>query len=309
MNRRRKWLSYLTIGLCMSAVRTAEAKKPLLAAMPIESKGVDTATAEALNDALLQALHEIGDYTVLGKSDIEKLIGFQGMRQLLGCTDVNCSASIGNTVGADVLLTATIAEVGQTVLFTVRLLDVKKITIIGSQQERAPTENVNWVQIVRRATYGLFGKSTPEDTASVKAEQEKQQAVSVVEERKTDEDYNNRRRAWAIKVGVMFGLAALFGAGAGITYAFRPSEESIRAGSYQTYLASPPSQANTSYQAVSNDILTSHIMLGAVIGSATLAGIFAAVGIGYLASAPQRTPKVSMGLGKDNFFVQLDASF
>src|SRR5689334_6119909 len=133
-------VSTLALGVWLLSAVTAEAKKPVLAAMPIEAKGVDAATAEVLNDALLQALHEIGDYTVYGKTDIEKLIGFQGMRQLLGCSDNNCTASIGNSVGADVLLTATLGEVGDTVLFTVRTLDVKKVTVIGSQQERAQKE-------------------------------------------------------------------------------------------------------------------------------------------------------------------------
>ena len=38
-------------------------------------------------------------------------------------------------------------------------------------------------------------------------------------------------------------------------------------------------------------------------------GQAAAIGIGYVANMPQRAPKVSLGLGKDNFYVQLDAHF
>jgi hypothetical protein len=265
--------------------------------MPIEAKSVDEKTAAVLNDAMLQALHEIGEYTVLGKSDIEKLIGFQGMRQLLGCSDVNCSAAVGNTVGADFLLTASIGEAAQTALVTVRILDVKKVQIIASEQERAQAENVNWVQLVRRATYALFKRLPPEDLIVQEAEREKQQASE--EQRadaakRRDDVYQHQRRVWAAKMGTMFGLAAVSGAAAAVLIlVLRPTEASIAAGSYQAYLASPPSQSALKYQAVSDDVRKSNIILGAGIGTAVLAGVFAAVGIGIAANAPEK-PALSM---------------
>jgi hypothetical protein len=270
-----------------------------MAVVPVEAKGVDDTTASVVNDTLLQALHEIGEYSVLGKSDIERLVGFQGMRQLLGCSDINCTASIGNTVGADLLLTPTIGQLDKTSVVTLRILDVKKVTITGSEQQRADTAGINWVQLVRRAAYALFNKKPPEDMAAETAKADAQKQVQ--------DNYAGERRSWIVKMSTMFGLAVVMGVTSGVLFAIRPTEKSIHDNEYQTYLAATP--ANQNYANVSGAVTKGNIMLGAAYGTVALAVVFAAVGIGVAANAPEKPAGVSFSVSPQGAYFAFDTRF
>ena len=87
------------------------ASSPLrVAVLEIQTKtGFDKEVRDIFVDFLQSALRDRG-FKVIGKSDIEAMIGLDRMQSALGCQSNVCFAEIGGALGADELVVGSLAK-------------------------------------------------------------------------------------------------------------------------------------------------------------------------------------------------------
>jgi hypothetical protein len=67
-----------------------------------------------------------GEFRVIGKSDVDAVLGFEKQTDLLGCTDTSCFAELGGASGVDMLVDVQVGESGASWAVTMKLIDVKQ---------------------------------------------------------------------------------------------------------------------------------------------------------------------------------------
>jgi len=101
-----------------------------VAVMEFASKGgVTQKQMDALGDMLANEIREMGDYRVIGKSDIRAALNFEEQKSLLGCTDEACIAELGGALGVRWVVVGNVSKFGQTFLLNLKILDVEMIRV------------------------------------------------------------------------------------------------------------------------------------------------------------------------------------
>src|SRR5690348_11914731 len=96
---------------------------PLKVAVPgIRVVGMDEKRASFFNEHLAQQLADRGLITVTPE-EIGALIGIERQRQLLACSDTNCTAELAGALGVDLLVTGTAARIGSVVQLDLKAID------------------------------------------------------------------------------------------------------------------------------------------------------------------------------------------
>ena len=87
-----------------------------VAVMPMTVKGkVNKDTALVLDQMILSQLHAAIGKTVrvVGKADIDALLGFEKTKDAVGCTESTCAAEVAGALGVDSIITGTIGNIGK----------------------------------------------------------------------------------------------------------------------------------------------------------------------------------------------------
>src|SRR3954469_24747603 len=96
-------------GLLLLALLSAASPRKV-AVMGIQIKGgVERGEADMFGEFLQNELRTRGQ-SVIGKSDIEALLGLERMKDAVGCTDTSCLAEIGGALGVDEMVTGAVAK-------------------------------------------------------------------------------------------------------------------------------------------------------------------------------------------------------
>jgi hypothetical protein len=66
--------------------------------------------ATVFEEAVLAAVQNVGNFRVIGRSDMDAILGYEKQKELLGCDDVQCLAEIGAAFGADKLVDVALAR-------------------------------------------------------------------------------------------------------------------------------------------------------------------------------------------------------
>ena len=74
---------------------------------------------------------------VRSKASVDKALKLEEQRQQCGADDVGCLAEVGNALGLDVALSGSIGKLGGTWIFSLQLMDVRRVTVIKSITRRA----------------------------------------------------------------------------------------------------------------------------------------------------------------------------
>src|SRR2546421_11369337 len=110
--------------LALSLTAAAPEGPAGIAVLPIKAKGkADKAVIEVLDDLLLSALQSQGGVRVIGKSDIDAMLGFEKTKDAVGCTEVACAAEIAGALGVDTVVSPTVGTLGSKYILTLVLID------------------------------------------------------------------------------------------------------------------------------------------------------------------------------------------
>jgi hypothetical protein len=101
--------------LLVSAGLTGAAKQQprvSIAVLPVKllSGAEGAVDARLLDEAVLAAMQNAGRFRVIGRSDMDAVLGFEQQKDLLGCDDTKCLAEIGSAFGVDDLVDVAVAR-------------------------------------------------------------------------------------------------------------------------------------------------------------------------------------------------------
>jgi hypothetical protein len=126
--------------------------------------GVAQGSANLLGELLTTDISRSGKYEVLSASDIGAMIGFERQKELMGCTEDGCLAEIGNALGADYLLEASVGTIGNLRVLALKLIDVKIGKVKARESETLSDDN-ELVESGHRLLAKLLGLQAPKTTS------------------------------------------------------------------------------------------------------------------------------------------------
>jgi len=112
----------------LSAPALAESRIEQIVVLPVVvTEGIDASKGPLLDDMLLTELGKRcpEQIKILGAKDVANLLGHEEQKQLLGCEDDSCLIEIGNAMGASHLFSTTAGRIGDQLVVSGTLLDVR----------------------------------------------------------------------------------------------------------------------------------------------------------------------------------------
>ncbi len=135
MGKRAQILA-VTIGLLVPAGARAE-EEIAVAVMEFASKGgIEADKMDALSDMLANEIRRLGNFRVVGKSDIQAALQLEEQKLLLGCSDDSCIAEIGGALGVRWVVIGNISKFGKTYLLNLKLMDVAEIKVLSGLSKK-----------------------------------------------------------------------------------------------------------------------------------------------------------------------------
>ncbi len=135
------------------------ATQPRLAVLDVRAGvGISPELARGLGDALTHEVRRRNpDVDVLGATEIRSMLEVQREKSKLGCQDVSCLAEIGGALGADRIITTGLNKFGDTYLFTLQLVDVRRARVVRDAAEKlSGNDQGELLSAVERAVTGIF---------------------------------------------------------------------------------------------------------------------------------------------------------
>jgi TolB-like protein len=114
----------LTLAMVLWSSLPAAVPLPSVAVTGFSAgKGVDPQTARVLTEAVVHRARASGAFSrVAASSELEAVLDMERQRQLLDCNAASCVAEIAGALGVDLLLTGSVALLGDLYVVNMRLL-------------------------------------------------------------------------------------------------------------------------------------------------------------------------------------------
>lgn len=113
-----------------AALLAAEPATVKVAVLPTELE--DSAREQVpklFDDYVLTAVQDTIGGNVIGRDDINAMLGFEKQKALLGCDDVTCVSEIGGALGVDLLLAVKVARLGEEWVLTSKLINIRTVQV------------------------------------------------------------------------------------------------------------------------------------------------------------------------------------
>jgi hypothetical protein len=128
--------------------------------LPAKPKGDVTARlTEVLDDLLLTALDRAGagQLRVMGKADIDAMLGLERIKDAIGCDDVACSTELAGALGVESILSPSVGNLGDKYVLTLAWIDQRSARVLKRQTEPLGSDPQTFDAGVERAVMGLLG--------------------------------------------------------------------------------------------------------------------------------------------------------
>src|SRR5207237_799216 len=103
---------------------------------------VDPRVARVVAESLVFELRKLERTNVISFDEVRAMMNLEAEKQTLGCSkDDSCLAQIADALGVDYLVTGTLAHVGDTHVFGLRLLDQSAASAERSVNKVLPAQN------------------------------------------------------------------------------------------------------------------------------------------------------------------------
>lgn len=121
------------------AVDAATARILRVAVSDFEASDVDPSVASLVSEAVVAELRKREHLSVIGMKEIRDMLDLEAEKQALGCEEAeSCLAEIVGALGVDLLITGTLARVGDGSLLGMRRIDQREAKVTGTFNERLP---------------------------------------------------------------------------------------------------------------------------------------------------------------------------
>jgi len=97
---------------------------PVLAMMPLDSRGVGKNEVSAITDNLASKLQQSGKFRIMERSQMDQILKEQNFQQSGACDGNQCAVEMGKLLGIDRMVIGSVGLVGSTYTFNLRMIDV-----------------------------------------------------------------------------------------------------------------------------------------------------------------------------------------
>lgn len=119
----------------------------------------------SLTPVLLHELSRIDGISVVSQGDVRALLNHQADREGLGCDEDSCFTTIADSMGAEMMLSATMGRVGRKWVVALTLFQTDAAKVIRRANGEATGGVAQAEEAVRAAVLNLFREGIPEDVA------------------------------------------------------------------------------------------------------------------------------------------------
>src|SRR5258706_7585909 len=126
----------VVLGVVAPALASTEERiRPKIAVLGVRAEaGISQGTANLLSDIISTDVMHTNQYDVLTAADVATLIGVERQRQMMGCNqNDNCFVELGQALGTDLILDASVGTVGNLRVLAMRLYDSKKSRAVARE--------------------------------------------------------------------------------------------------------------------------------------------------------------------------------
>lgn len=100
-------------------------------------EGVDSRVARVVQESLVEEVRKLERVSVISMEEVRAMLDLEAQRQLVGCDEeASCLAEIAGALGADVLVTGTVARVGDEHIIGVKRIDQRRAEVTATFSER-----------------------------------------------------------------------------------------------------------------------------------------------------------------------------
>jgi len=102
-----------------------------LAVMELKaSEGIPPMVVSGLTDTMTEALDALGPFKAISSQDISRMMDFEAQKEAIGCSEASCLAEMVGAMGAEYLVTGSIALIGEQYLVQLQLFDITNARVV-----------------------------------------------------------------------------------------------------------------------------------------------------------------------------------
>lgn len=143
------------------AAEAAPARKSVFVLDFTAALGADPELASTAGALVVSGFNEMGDFRVTTAADMKAVIGVEEQKQLMGCGDDACFAELAGALGADYIVTGSLARLDQTHVLTSRLLDAEAGRLENQVSGNLPAGRDELPDAMRAVAYSLLRREAP----------------------------------------------------------------------------------------------------------------------------------------------------
>lgn len=126
-------------------------------AMP-DGGTVANEVAFVMDEVLLSELQASG-FEAIGPDDINAMLGFEKVKDAVGCDDAGCIAELGNALGVGYLVAGKVAGVEDSMVLTLKIIDVQETRVLARANRIADGGQATLPRIIGEAVQELVTRS------------------------------------------------------------------------------------------------------------------------------------------------------
>ena len=154
-----KWLSVFLITFVSTTFGAPQQSRLKMAVLPVQ---LSDAARKAISDVqvidelILTAVQQQSGMVVIGRSDMDAVLGYEKQKDLFACDETTCFAEIGGALGADKLVSIRLTRLDPKWVVTLKLVDLKAIRVESRSSEFITGDEAALLQSVPQFVRGLF---------------------------------------------------------------------------------------------------------------------------------------------------------
>jgi hypothetical protein len=118
----------------------SQPRVPLLAVLPLQSRGLDTNSLRILEDGLAQALLQGGKVRLLERAQMSNILKEQGFQKSGACDQNDCAVEVGKLLGVERGVAGSVGLLGKSYVLNLRMVDIASGEILSASQRTSSGE-------------------------------------------------------------------------------------------------------------------------------------------------------------------------
>lgn len=130
----------LLIVLGLAGLAASQERAPLVAVMPLQTRGVDSNATRILEDAIADGLVGTGTMRLMERAQMNQVLAEQGFQESGTCDQSECAVQVGKLLGVERAVVGSVGLLGKTYVINTRVVDIGSGEVLRSSQQRLTGE-------------------------------------------------------------------------------------------------------------------------------------------------------------------------